>query len=116
VRGRGSVANKEKTHLQSILIGVCQEGLHLIAKQQLEEERAQKILDDYPVKRRSLSRYDPILDQFLEGERRLVEVTMKDVETDELRTILRERIRSRRLGNRIKLSMERGSLYMEKPR
>lgn len=115
-RGQGSVANREKTHLQSILIGVCQEGLHLIAKQQLDEERAQKILDDYPVKRVDRTRYDPILDQFLEGKQRLVEVTVEDVETDELRTILRERIRSRRLGNRIKLSMERGSLYLEKPR
>jgi putative DNA methylase len=45
-RGKPS-RNREKLHIQALLLGVCQEGLHLTVQQQLQEKEAQKRLDQY---------------------------------------------------------------------
>jgi adenine-specific DNA methylase len=39
--------NREKLHIQALLIGICQEGLHLSIQQQIQEREMQKRLDHY---------------------------------------------------------------------
>jgi len=82
----------------------------------MEEERAQGRLDDFSAEQEDTTRYDSILDQFLEGEHKLVKVTVEGVKENELRTILAERIRGRKLADSIRLTLERGSLYLERAR
>ena len=113
-RGKGTVVNKEKTHLQTLLLSVCQEGLHLIARKQIEEDQTQKRMDDFPTVQQDRSRYDPILDQFLKGEHDYVQVTVEEIETDNLRSILNERIKSRKYKNKIKITHDGDSLFLEK--
>jgi len=46
-REKKSVRNREKLHVQNLLLGVCQEGLHLAAARRLRERDTQRRLDDY---------------------------------------------------------------------
>ena len=57
VEGKRTVKSMEKEHVQTLLLTVCQEGLHLQASRRLAEEQAQKRITDYadpkPRRRRS---------------------------------------------------------------
>jgi hypothetical protein len=46
-QGRRSMVNREKVHLKTLLLSVCQEGLHRIAKRQRDIAKPQRNLDDY---------------------------------------------------------------------
>jgi hypothetical protein len=58
------------------------------------------------------SKYDPILDAFMEGEARLVEVSLPGKEANYLRTLLNKRIEARNL--RVKVSVVKNIAYLEK--
>jgi hypothetical protein len=45
--GRRTVRNREKLHVQTLLLSVCQEGLHLVAKRRIQEQETQRRLDEY---------------------------------------------------------------------
>lgn len=59
------------------------------------------------------SKYDPILDKFLEGKDSLVEVTVGDKQATYLSTQLNKRIESRELKN-VKTSTVNNVLYLER--
>ncbi len=44
--------NREKLHVQALLLGICREGLHLAIQQQLQEKEVQRRLDAYAGARR----------------------------------------------------------------
>jgi hypothetical protein len=73
-----------------------------------------------PVKRkparryRKGSKYDPILDKFLEEEANLVKVEIEGKDANYLRTQLNKRIEARELENTVKTSVVNGVLYLEK--
>ena len=112
-KGRGTVLNREKLHLQTLLLSVCQEGLHLIARRQIEERASQRRLDEYEKVERD-SRYDPILDKFMEGKDKLVKVVVEDIEAGYLRSKLDQIINARGLRDTIKTSVVDGVVYLEK--
>ncbi len=58
------------------------------------------------------SKYDPILDAFMEGEARLVEVSLAGKEANYLRIQLNKRIDARNL--RVKVSVVNNITYLEK--
>ena len=58
------------------------------------------------------SKYDPILDAFLEGEARLVEVSLAGKEANYLRIRLNKRIKDRKL--RVRVSVVNNKCYLEK--
>ena len=58
------------------------------------------------------SKYDPILDAFMEGEARLVEVSLAGKEANYLRTQLNKRIDAKNL--RVKVSVVNDVCYLEK--
>jgi hypothetical protein len=60
------------------------------------------------------SKYDPILDVFVQGEDRLVEVSIEDKDANYLRTQLNKRIEARRLEGAIKVSVVNSVTYLEK--
>jgi hypothetical protein len=60
------------------------------------------------------SKYDPILDVFVQGEDRLVEVSIEDKDANYLRTQLNKRIEARRLGGAVKVSVVNNVTYLEK--
>ena len=60
------------------------------------------------------SKYDPILDSFLNGEYNLVKVDVANKEANYLRTQLNKRIEARDLGNRVKVSVVNNVAYLEK--
>jgi hypothetical protein len=60
------------------------------------------------------SKYDPILDVFVQGEDRLVEVSIEDKDANYLRTKLNKRIEARRLGGAVKVSVVNNVTYLEK--
>ena len=68
---------------------------------------------DKPLRRyRKGSKYDPILDAFLEGEARLVEVSLAGKEANYLRIRLNKRIKDRKL--RVRVSVVNNKCYLEK--
>ena len=68
---------------------------------------------DKPLRRyRKGSKYDPILDAFLEGEVRLVEVSLAGKEANYLRIRLNKRIKDRKLG--VRVSVVNNKCYLEK--
>jgi len=68
---------------------------------------------DKPSRRyRKGSKYDPILDAFMEGEDRLVEVSLAGKEANYLRTQLNKRIEARNLN--VKVSVVNNIAYLEK--
>lgn len=60
------------------------------------------------------SKYDPILDQFIEGAENLVEVTVEGKDANYLRTQLNKRIDARGFKGKIKTSVVNNVLYLEK--
>jgi len=60
------------------------------------------------------SKYDPILDAFIEGTDSLVEVTVKGKNANYLRTQLNKRIEARDIKDRVKTSVVNNVLYLEK--
>ncbi len=60
------------------------------------------------------SKYDPILDVFVQGEDRLVEVSIEGKDANYLRTQLNKRVEARRMGGAIKVSVVNSVTYLEK--
>jgi hypothetical protein len=73
-----------------------------------------------PVKRkptrkyRKGSKYDPILDTFLQSEHELVKVEVPGKDANYLRTQLKKRIDARELNDRIEVSVVNNISYLEK--
>ena len=44
--------NREKLHVQTLLLGICQEGLHLMIQQELRRSEAQRRIDEYVEEKR----------------------------------------------------------------
>ena len=74
-----------------------------------------KPIEKKPTRRyRKGSKYDPILDAFLEGGDSLVEVSIAGKDANYLRTQLNKRIEARELGDRMKVSVVNNVAYLEK--
>ncbi len=74
-----------------------------------------KPIDKKPSRRyRKGSKYDPVLDAFMEGEDTLVEVSLEDKDANYLRTQLNKRIEVRDLGDKVKVSVVNNVAYLEK--
>lgn len=115
-QGRRTTPNPEKAHVQTLLLTVCQEGLHLIARARLREERAQKRITDYPTAKPDSAKYDPVLDAFIKGADDYVEVSIEGADPKSLHEALKERIASRNLTNKIKTHLTDGTVYLERKR
>ena len=73
-----------------------------------------KPVDEKPHRRyRKGSKYDPIIDAFMEGEETLVEVNVSGKDANYLRTQLKKRIEARELKG-VKVSVVNNSCYLEK--
>ncbi len=59
------------------------------------------------------SKYDPVLDAFMEGEEDLVEVSIKGKEANYIRTQLNKRIEARAMED-VKVSVINNVVYLEK--
>lgn len=65
-------------------------------------------------KYRKGSKYDPIIDSFVEGDHGLVKVEVPNKDANYLRTQLKKRIDARDLHNRIEVSVVNNIAYLEK--
>jgi len=65
-------------------------------------------------KYRKGSKYDPILDSFMDGEHTLVEVEVENKDANYLRTQLNKRIEARKLGDKVEVSVVNNIAYLEK--
>jgi len=65
-------------------------------------------------KYRKGSKYDPILDSFLNGEHDLVKVEVANKDANYLRTQLNKRIEARDMLNQVKVSVVNNVAYLEK--
>jgi len=71
-------------------------------------------VEEKPSRRyRKGSKYDPILDAFMDGEANLVEASIEGKEANYLRTQLNKRIEARNLRN-VKVSVVNNVCYLEK--
>ena len=71
-------------------------------------------VDEKPNRRyRKGSKYDPIIDAFMEGEEDLVEVNVSDKDANYLRTQLKKRIDVRGIKG-VKISVVNNACYLEK--
>ena len=60
------------------------------------------------------SKYDPIIDAFLESEHDIVEVEVEGKDANYLRTQLKKRIDARNLQDKIEVSVVSNVAYLEK--
>ena len=60
------------------------------------------------------SKYDPILDSFMNGTNDLVIVEVKGKDANYLRTQLKKRIDARDLNNKVEVSVVNNKAYLEK--
>ena len=65
-------------------------------------------------KYRKGSKYDPIIDYFLESEHDLVKVEVPEKDANYLRTQLKKRIDARDLAEKIEVSVVNNVAYLEK--
>ena len=65
---------------------------------------------------RRRSKYDPIIDEFLEGKWDLAEVEVEGEDPQCLRAALFQRIKSRRLLDRVRVFQSGGSVYLKRLR
>jgi len=74
-----------------------------------------KPVNTKPTRRyRKGSKYDPVLDTFVEGESALVEVSIEGKNANYLRIQLNKRIEARMLGSSVKVSVVNNVAYLEK--
>ena len=62
------------------------------------------------------SKYDPIIDAFLESDKDIVEVEVKGKNPNYVRIQLNKRIEARGLGDKVKTSVINNVLYLERVR
>jgi len=72
-----------------------------------------KVVKKKPRRYRTGSKYDPILDAFMEGKDNLVEVSIEDKDANYVRTQLNKRAEARELKG-IKISVVNNVCYLEK--
>ncbi len=78
-----------------------------------EVEFDMKPVEKKPSRRyRKGSKYDPILDAFMAGEDKLVNVTVEGKDANYLRTQMNKRIEAK--GLKVKTSVVNGVLYLQK--
>jgi hypothetical protein len=65
-------------------------------------------------KYRKGSKYDPIINQFLESEMNLVVVNVADKDANYLRTQIKKRIDARDLNKKIEVSVVNNKTYLER--
>jgi len=65
-------------------------------------------------KYRKGSKYDPIIDSFMESEHELVKVEVPEKDANYLRTQLKKRIDARDLQNKVEVSVVNNIAYLEK--
>ncbi len=65
-------------------------------------------------KYRNGSKYDPIIDKFLDGESKLVKVEVPGKDGNYLRTLLKKRIDARSCGDVVEVSVVNNVVYLEK--
>ncbi len=65
-------------------------------------------------KKKHMSIYDPIIDQFLENDHKLVEITVENRKANYLNLMLNKRIGERGLGEQVKASYVTDWVYLEK--
>ena len=65
-------------------------------------------------KYRKGSKYDPIIDQFLESEMNLVVVSVANKDANYLRTQIKKRIDARDLNKNIEVSVVNNNTYLER--
>ena len=71
-------------------------------------------VDEKPSRRyRKGSKYDPVIDTFMEGEELLVVVAVENKDSNYLRTQLKKRIEARNLRE-VKVSVVNDACYLEK--
>lgn len=74
-----------------------------------------KPVEKKPTKKyRKRSKYDPVIDEFLGLETRIVQVSVEGVEPNYLRTQLNKRIEARELKEKVKVSVINNIVYMER--
>lgn len=72
-------------------------------------------VDEKPSRKyRKGSKYDPIIDAFLESENNLVTVEVEGKDANYLRTQLKKRIDARDLQDKIEISVVNNKAYLEK--
>ena len=60
------------------------------------------------------SKYDPIIDSFLNGQHNLVKVEAVGKNANHLRSLLKKRIDARDLSNKVEVSVVSNNTYLEK--
>lgn len=65
-------------------------------------------------KYRKGSKYDPILDKFLDGKNSLVSVEIRGKDANYIRTQLKKRIDARGLSEKVDVSVVNSKTYLEK--
>jgi len=60
------------------------------------------------------SKYDPILDEFMEMDEDLVKVEIEDKDANYLRTQLKKRIETREIQDELNVAVVNGVCYIEK--
>ena len=65
-------------------------------------------------KYRKGSKYDPVIDKFLEGKNSLVSVEIKGKDGNYIRTQLKKRIDARELSDKVDVSVVNNKVYLEK--
>ena len=60
------------------------------------------------------SKYDPIIDSFLNGQHNLVKVEAVGKDANYLRALLKKRIDARDLSNKVEVSVVSNNTYLEK--
>ena len=60
------------------------------------------------------SKYDPIIDGFLEMEEKLAEISIEKKDANYIRTQLSKRVEARKLDNLVKVSVVNNKCYLER--
>ena len=80
-----------------------------------EVEFELKPVDEKPSRKyHKKSKYDPILDEFMEMDEDLVKVEIEDKDANYLRTQLKKRIETREIQDELNVAVVNGVCYIEK--
>jgi len=108
------IRKEVRKEVESELERISQLTIKLLSEVEPEGKLESYFMKDNEEEDEIKSKYDPIIDKFIEKDEKIVKVIVNEIDANYLRAQLNNRIESRKLSDRMDVYVVNGECYLEK--
>jgi len=108
------IRKEVRKEVESELERISQLTIKLLSEVEPEDKLESYFMKDNEEEDEIKSKYDPIIDKFIEKDEKIVKVIVNEIDANYLRAQLNNRIESRKLSDRMDVYVVNGECYLEK--